>query len=198
MQGGNRTSRRSNVSPAARQLLGFTLIELMVTVSVLAILIAIGMPSFVSVINSNRLTAQSNEVVAALQLARVEAVRQNRRAIVCGSANGTSCSGSTAWNTGWITFLDMDSNGSPAAAEIIRVNTVKAPLQVRMGGAATSISYRSDGMAHDPVSGSLIAATTITVCIPTTRPTLNRREVSLGPGGSRISTNSINGSGACP
>ncbi|KAF1713067.1 GspH/FimT family pseudopilin [Pseudoxanthomonas sacheonensis] len=198
MQGGNRTSRRRSALLASRQLRGFTLIELMVTISVIAILIAIGMPSFISVINSNRLTAQSNEVVAALQLARVEAVRQNRRAIVCGSSNGSTCSASTAWNTGWITFLDMDSNGSPAAAEVIRVNTVKAPLQVRMGGAASSISYRSDGMAHDPVSGSLIAATTITVCIPTTRPTQNQRVVSLGTGGSRISTGSANGSGACP
>lgn len=192
MQGGNRTSRRSN-TPAARQLLGFTLIELMVTVSVLAILIAIGMPSFVSVINSNRLTAQSNEVVAALQLARVEAVRQNRRAIVCGSADGSTCSGSTAWNTGWITFLDMDSNGSPTAAEIIRANTVKAPIVVRSGVA--SISIRSDGLAH-LADGSLVN-TTINVCIPTTRPVSNQRVVSLGSG-SRISTAPANGAGACP
>jgi type IV fimbrial biogenesis protein FimT len=196
MQGGNRPLRRSDAGRRQSLADGFTLIELMVTIAVLAILIALAMPSFASLINSNRLTAQSNEVVAALQFARVEAVRQNRRAIVCGSANGTSCSNSTAWNTGWLTYLDMDSNGSPSAAEIIRVSTVKAPLQVR--SFANSISYRSDGMAHDPVSGNLIAASVITVCIPTTRPVENRRRVSLGSGGSRISTDSFNGLGACP
>src|SRR3546814_19233482 len=79
---------------------GFTLIELMVTISVLAILMMLAVPSFTSIINSNRLTAQSNEVVAALQLARMEAIKQNRRAIVCRSATGTTCANAPgAWRS---------------------------------------------------------------------------------------------------
>ncbi|MGH8061806.1 MAG: GspH/FimT family pseudopilin [Pseudoxanthomonas sp.] len=195
MHGGNCFSQRRRAGSVVRSPVGFTLIELLVTISVAAILIALGTPSFIAIVNSNRLAAQSNEVVAALQLARVEAVRQNRRAIVCGSTNGTTCNGvSTAWNTGWITFLDMDGNGAPAAAEVIRVSTVKAPLQVRSGVA--SISFRSDGMAHDSANDSLVN-TTVTVCIPTARPVMNQRVVGLGSG-SRISTASANGAGACP
>lgn len=194
MHGGNCFSQRRRAGSVVRLPVGFTLIELLVTISVAAILIALGTPSFISIINSNRLSAQSNEVVAALQLARVEAIRQNRRAIVCGSTDGTACNGVTAWNTGWITFLDMDGNGTPTAAEVIRVSTAKAPLQVRSGVA--SISFRSDGMAHDSANDSLVN-TTITVCIPTTRPVMNQRVVGLGSG-SRISTASANGTGACP
>lgn len=179
--------------PSVRQLPGFTMIELLVTISIVAILAVIALPGFTAVINSNRLSAQANEVVAAMQLARVEAVRQNRRAIVCGSTNGSTCSASTAWNTGWITFLDMDGDGSPTAAEIIRADTVKAPVVVR--SQVASLSFRSDGMAH--LANGDLANNMVTVCIPTTRPVENQRRVNLALG-SRISTESGSGSGACP
>lgn len=194
MVGGTRSCWRKKSVANVGGLGGFTMIELLVTVSVAAILLAIALPSFTSVMNSNRLSAQANEVVAAMQLARVEAVRQNKRAIVCGSADGSTCSGSTAWNSGWITFLDVDGNGTPTASEIIRANTVKAPLMVR-SSPLTSISFRSDGMAHLP-NGDL-ANNTFTVCIPTTHPVENRRVIDLALGG-RISTAPTNGVGVCP
>lgn len=194
MQSGFRQARQPASSTVALRPRGFTLIELLVTVAILAILLALAVPSFTSVINSNRLAGQANEVVASLQLARVEAVRQNRRAVVCRSTNGTTCAGAGQWNT-WITFFDVNNNGAADVGEaIIRVNTVKPPLQVTSGVA--SISYRPDGLARD-AAGALLQ-NDITVCIPTTRPALNRRVVSIGPGGSRISTASANGAGLCP
>lgn len=193
MVGGTRYCWRKKPMVNAGGLGGFTMIELLVTISVVAILLAIALPSFTSLMNSNRLSAQANEVVAAMQLARVEAVRQNKRAIVCGSANGSTCSGSTAWNSGWITFLDMDGNGTPTAAEIIRADTVKAPLVVR--SILTNVSFRSDGMAH--LANGNLADNTVTVCIPTTSPAQNRRVISLALG-SRISTAPANGAGVCP
>lgn len=193
MQGGNRTAGRRNATPAIWRLAGFTMIELLVTISVVAILAVIALPSFTSVINSNRLSAQANGVVAAMQLARTEAVRQNVRAVVCGSNDGSTCSGSTAWNSGWITFLDTNGDGAPTAAEIIRADTVKAPLVVR--SQETSVSFRSDGMAH--LANGNLANNVVTVCIPTTRPVENQRRVNLALG-SRISTESRSGSGACP
>ncbi|MEB1220701.1 Tfp pilus assembly protein FimT/FimU [Xanthomonas campestris pv. campestris] len=70
---------------------GFTLIELMVTVAVLAIVLAVAVPAFGTLIRSSRLTSNANEVVAALQLARSEAVRQNSLVAVCRSDNGSTC-----------------------------------------------------------------------------------------------------------
>lgn len=191
------SGRRKHFTASTRALSrvhGFTLIELMVTIAVAAVLITLAIPSFASLINSNRLSAQANEVVASLQLARVEAVRLNQRAVVCRSTNSTSCAGAGQW-TGWITFIDKDSDSTVDGGEdIIRVNTVKTPLRVTSGVA--SIAFRSDGMAH--VAGGGLLANDITVCIPTTKPVENQRVVSIGSGGSRISTKSNNGAGACP
>ena len=55
---------------------GFTLVELMITLAIAGILVAVGIPSFNSTISSNRLTSYANELVTALNLARSEAVKR--------------------------------------------------------------------------------------------------------------------------
>ena len=84
-------------------LLGFTLIELMVTVSVAAILLTVGVPSFREVIRSNRLSTCANEFVATLNLARSEAIKRGMRVSV--RKTGSS------WESGWEVFSD-DKKGS--------------------------------------------------------------------------------------
>jgi len=164
----------------------------MITVGIAAILITLALPSFTTLINRNRLVGQANEVVASLQLARMESVRQNRRAVVCKSANGATCDTSTGNWTGWITYLDMNSNGSPEAAEIIRTSVVKTPLRVSSG--VQTISFRPDGFARQATTGALLQ-NDFNVCIATTQPAQNRRIVAIGSGGSRISTSE--GTGTC-
>ena len=158
---------------------GFSLIELMTTIAVAAVLVVLAAPSFTTLINNNRLTAQANEMVASLQHARMEAVRRNRSVTVCRTNDGAK------WNS-WITVA--------ADGEVLRVNTVKAPLEVTSG--VTNVIFRADGLARAAAGGALTTSD-ITVCIPTTRPALNRRVVSLARG-SHISTDSADGSGVCP
>lgn len=173
--------------------LGFTLIELLVTIAILAVLLALAVPAFTSLINSNRLAAQSNEVIASLQQARIESIKQNRRTTVCRSTNGTSCAGAAGRWTQWITYVDLNSNGAPSANEIVRVNTAKAPLQVTSTN--HTLTFRADGMARN-AAGALVANAMI-VCIPTTEPAENQRQVRLVTG-SRIALTPLNGAGACP
>lgn len=90
---------------------GFTLVELMVTIAVMAIGLALAMPTFTEVIRSNRVAAATNSFIAAFNLARTEAVRSNRGAVVCASSAGTSCDGSN-WNVGILAFADNDATGT--------------------------------------------------------------------------------------
>jgi Verrucomicrobium spinosum paralogous family TIGR02596 len=167
--------RRRRAGVRARQG-GFTLLELMVTLAVLAILVSLATPSFTAVINGNRLTAQANDLVADIQLARSEAVRRNRTVRLCRSEDGASCADGEGNWTGWIVMLPG------ADPEVLRVATVKGAVEVSGGD---TMNFRPDGLARDD-TGSLLA-TTFTVCLPTTRPAENVRQVDVA-GGSRINT----------
>lgn len=95
--------------PSVRQA-GFTLIELMVTLVVLAILVALGLPSFQGSLRSNRVATATNEMIASLSLARSEAIRSTRGAGVCSSTDGIACGGD--WNDGWLVWADTNSNSA--------------------------------------------------------------------------------------
>ncbi len=90
---------------------GFTLIELMVTVSMAAILLAVGVPNFSAMINDNRMATTTNKLVSALNLARSEAIKRGLRVTLCKSADGSSCTTSGNWEQGWIVFTDLDADG---------------------------------------------------------------------------------------
>lgn len=83
---------------------GFTLIELMVALAVLAILATIGIPSFQNLLAENRVSSAANNLQLALQLARSTAASRNYEdgdfVTVCASSDGTECTGT--WTDGWI------------------------------------------------------------------------------------------------
>ena len=96
--------------------LGFTLIELMVTIALLSILLTLGVPSFHSLIRNMSLTTQANQFVASVQLARSEAVRRNRSVLLSAQAGNTALH----WERGWQVWSDNNGNGSLDAGELIR------------------------------------------------------------------------------
>ena len=93
---------------------GFTLLELMVTLAVAAIVVTIAVPNFRSVVQSNNSAALTNDIVGALNYARSEAVRRGRPVSVCASVDQQQCSsgtGETDWAPGWIVFTDEGTAG---------------------------------------------------------------------------------------
>jgi type IV fimbrial biogenesis protein FimT len=88
---------------------GVTLIELMITLVVLSILVAIAAPNFISVIEQNRIKASLQEFSVSLKYARSEAVKRSSSVTICASADQASCTGT--WADGWAIFNDIDGVG---------------------------------------------------------------------------------------
>ena len=127
---------------------GFTLLELMVTLAIAAILFSVGVPGFRSVIMDSRLVRDSNQFVASINLARSSAVRFQRSATVCTSANFNavlpSCSGSSDWSQGWVVWVDKDRDGAIDANEIL---SVQEPMDSMTTFSATNAALFS----YDPL-----------------------------------------------
>ena len=100
---------------------GFTLVELMLVLTVAAVLLALAMPSFRETVIHNRISAASNTFMGAIGYARTEAIRRNVSVTLCKSVNGTVCStaAATNWEDGWIAFVDADADGTLDAGETL-------------------------------------------------------------------------------
>jgi type IV fimbrial biogenesis protein FimT len=114
---------------------GFTLIEMMVAVAIMAIVATIAAPSFVNMIRNHRLTTAANDVLSAMQLARSEAIRQRRPITVCAGAD--ACTDSADWSGGWIVT-------SPDT--VIRVWSERPNMTIN--GPATNVTFSPDGRAE--------------------------------------------------
>ncbi|MFN3786316.1 MAG: GspH/FimT family pseudopilin [Thiothrix sp.] len=90
---------------------GVTLVELTVTLAVVAVLAAFAAPSIKAILESNRLTALNNQLVSSLNYARSEAVKRNYPVTMCvRNSAGTGCATSGGFENGWIIFVDCNGN----------------------------------------------------------------------------------------
>ncbi len=111
------------VSFAPRGARGYSLVELIVVMTIVGIVIGIAVPSYKYVTNSNRVSAEVNQLLGDLQYARSEAVKEGTPVTVCPSSNATAtsptCANSSSWTTGWIVFSDLNGNGSVDTGDLV-------------------------------------------------------------------------------
>ncbi|HET7307057.1 MAG TPA: GspH/FimT family pseudopilin [Gammaproteobacteria bacterium] len=124
---------------------GFTLIELMVTIAIAAILVTAGVPAFNQFVQENRMAAQVNSLVHALNIARSEAVSENTTTVVCASSDQVNCT--TDWNKGWIVFADKDGDGKVESGELLHVFPAIDGGNTLTTTVATSIGYEPSGLS---------------------------------------------------
>lgn len=166
---------------------GFTLIELIVTLAVAAILVAVALPAMQHVINANRLNGQAEELTSAFQLARSEAIRTAASVTICGSENGTSCADTDDWAR--LIIVGRNNLASDGGTEVATVyRDVTLPEGIQLSGPAAGVVFRPTGLSA--------AQATVTLCIPTTRPAQNQRVITIMISGAARTTRN-DGEGEC-
>ncbi len=147
---------------ALRSSRGFTLLELLITLSIAAILLAVAIPSYQGIVQRNAVAAHANDLIGALNYARSEAVTRGAPVIVCQSADQLTCTTDEyGWSEGWIVYAP-----TPPSTQVTDDNRlrVKSALdgQVRISGNALiehAIAFDARGFTRQVVNGSLATGT---------------------------------------
>lgn len=183
--------------------LGFSLMELLITISVLAITIAIAVPSFSGVIGNSKLRSQVSEIQTALTYARTEAIRLNRSVVFCHSNNGTNCTvpPATGWE-GWLVSAAGATLATPALP-ILRTGIIaQAPMRISSGDglplaqANHAIRFTPQGFARG-FDNNIPLSDTIQVCLAQKSVNPNTREIQFSSGG-RSRVVATDNAGICP
>ena len=151
---------------------GFTLIEGLITVSIVSILASIAIPNFTEMVNRNRISAASNEFLSALMFARSEAAKRSITVSVCGSTDGQSCDAPNNYASGWLIFTDcgedstydaitvttcdLDGNGVNDPDLLLRVQQpIRSVSIIGTTAALNTYSYSFSGRPPSPASFSV-------------------------------------------
>jgi type IV fimbrial biogenesis protein FimT len=131
---------------------GLTLIELLFTILVAAIIAVIAVPSFRDASLGARLTATANSLHGSIQIARSEAIKANAKTTLCTSSDGAACTTTGDWDQGWI-VLDGEDNvihsepAQPAGYTVVEASGISSlsfePIGVGNTGASFTVCRKS-------------------------------------------------------
>jgi type IV fimbrial biogenesis protein FimT len=158
---------------------GFTLVELMITIIVAGILVALALPSFRDLILNNHVTETTNQLLVDLNYARSEAVRRGTLVAVISNSGGND------WSSGWQVEADTGfKNDGTTFATVLRTNPgvdsasgYSVGSKVTASGAGTGITPSNDKVIFTAQGNMIPKATSfdINVCRPDSKPTQSKR-----------------------
>lgn len=157
---------------------GFTLIEVMVAIAILAILLTVAVPAFQDSSLNSQLRATSTEMIAAANLARTEAIKRRRPVRLCVSANGTSC-GSGNWRQGWIVIAPS------ASGDVVIQRRDALRESFRINASIAAVTFQPTGVGATPA--------TFTICRATPNPGPQERVVTIDAAGRAVSHRTTTG-----
>jgi type IV fimbrial biogenesis protein FimT len=143
---------------------GFTLVELMITVAIVAVLATLAVPSFSGLLARRSVSAAMDALAADYRLARSEALKRTNFVTICRSTDGAACEASAgSWHDGWIVFVDADNDQAVDSTELVlRVqNAVSgvSSMQALSGAGDTRIANTFRPMGISVASGESLVVT---------------------------------------
>ncbi|UOD29772.1 GspH/FimT family pseudopilin [Massilia violaceinigra] len=181
---------------------GFTLPELLITLAVLAIATAVGLPLMKDFVDDSAVSAQAEQLLASVNYTRSEAVKRNSRVSMCRSADGKVCSAladgvvNGDWHAGWLVFVDGGTVGiKDGDDEVLRVQSgVPGKAQLTgTGDVVNFISYNGTGQTRN--DGETGMNGTIYSC--QSSQNAKRRILEFRPGTGWVGVKIVNGATAC-
>ena len=136
---------------------GFTLYELLLTLTLIAILVGLGLPSFAKVAANSRLRAEVNALFHAIHVARKESIMRRSVVSICPSVDGLNCQPGKDWSGGWIMFNNRDRDQPPEldpGEPVLQVHTVTENVRIR--GSSSLVFGKKMGENIVPVFSSEI------------------------------------------
>ena len=144
---------RPGRSAPSRRARGFTLVEMMVTVAIVAIVAGLGVPSFLRALARHAIAAQAEELQDAVRVGRNEAMKRGGPVVLCRTEPGNAgrCAGNGGnWQT-WLLFTDLGRSGMFAAGDAVVRQHVEESRRMTVTGNAASIRFEATGIAHADV-----------------------------------------------
>ncbi|MGD8618142.1 MAG: GspH/FimT family pseudopilin [Gammaproteobacteria bacterium] len=130
---------------SCRQQQGLTLPELLVSLTIVSTLTVGAVSQFHNLIQNNRMVAEVNLFVAALHLARNEAVKHGRRVVLCPSRDRVNCGNSSAWSHGWMLFASENREHEADETLLQSGNPLGAGIILHASNYRKRIVYQPDG-----------------------------------------------------
>lgn len=131
---------------------GFTLVEVLVAIAVMAILAALAVPSGVTLIQNAEVRGATSELMSLMLKARSEAITRQQTVIICPSADGAACAASLDYASGAIVFVDLDGSGAPSASEILATSSGWSPSLMMEAEGVAAVVFGARGFASSAVA----------------------------------------------
>ncbi len=144
---------------------GFTLLEMLVVIVLVAIMSTLAAPAMSGLSNSMQVRSAASSMHTALQLARSESAKRISRVVLCVSSDGVQCSSTAGWHQGWLVFVDANNNAVLDNGEAVLQVVKNLPANLKAQGNGLLTKYISFTPAGEMQTiGGAFQAGTLTVC----------------------------------
>jgi len=162
----------------------FTLVELVVAISIAAVMLAFAVPPLLATLKNSAATALGNDLVSSLNLARTEAVKRGANVTLCTASDKTlsACGSGQTWTFGWLVFVDANGDGVYSAGNDTLIKTNTIPNGATLTATFNNVTFTSAGFVKSV--GALIFTAQASGCTGNNARTItvqNPGHITLAP-----------------